>query len=135
VWRIVLFCPGLVSHVFSVCSPYIPPQKTYTPVKEVVETKLPFFRYQLQLMVTEVQENVKTLEQMKQFFKAMYGGRGPNGEDGFDPNKGILIENLPKLGNSPLLKPEVLDYYAESYMGNGIGPTCKSLPLTLIIQS
>ena len=124
VWRTVLYCPGFVSHVFSVCTAYMPPSKTFKSVKEMVETELPFFRYQLQLMGTDLKENIKSLEQMKQFLRGMYGARGPNGEYGFDSMRGVLIENLAKLGDSPLLKPKVLDYYAESFMKNGIDPSC-----------
>ena len=46
-------------------------------------------------------------EQIKQFLNAMYGGRGKNGEAGFDPGKGLLFDNLPKLGPNRLLSEEV----------------------------
>lgn len=37
----------------------------------------------------------------------MYGARGPNGELAFDPEKGVLAENLPKIGESRILNGKV----------------------------
>ena len=39
--------------------------------------------------------------------KGLYGARGPNGELAFDPEKGVVAENLPKVGESRLLNGEV----------------------------
>lgn len=44
---------------------------------------------------------------IRQFLKGMYGARGPNGELAFDPEKGVVAENLPKIGESKLLHGEV----------------------------
>ncbi|KAJ8110597.1 hypothetical protein OPT61_g6593 [Boeremia exigua] len=53
----------------------------------------------------------------------MYGARGPGGEVSFEPEKGVVVENLGKLGESRILNGEVLDYYVEQYSRNGIHPT------------
>jgi soluble epoxide hydrolase / lipid-phosphate phosphatase len=51
------------------------------------------------------------------------GGRGPNGEAGFDIGKGVLLENLDVIGPSPLLSVEEVDFYADEYARNGMhGP-------------
>ena len=86
-------------------------------------SKLPNFGYQLQLASGAVEEHIKTKVQIKQFLNGLYGGKGPNGEVGFDVRKGVLFENLPILRKSALLDEEVLECYAEEYYRNGIGGT------------
>ena len=86
-------------------------------------SKLPNFGYQLQLASGAVEEHIKTTAQIKQFLNGLYGGKGPNGEVGFDVRKGVLFENLPILRKTPLLDEEVLEYYAEEYCRNGMGGT------------
>lgn len=76
-------------------------------LQDAVDTVLPNFGYQLQLGSGEVEEVLDTKQQIRLFLNAMYGGRGPNGEVGFSPNTGIIFENLPKLGPSPLLSEQV----------------------------
>ncbi len=46
---------------------------------------------------------LKTRENLRQFLNGIYGGRGPNGEVGFTTDKGVLLDNLPKLGRTGLL--------------------------------
>ena len=41
VYRTALWHPTLVSHLFSVCTPYWAPTKTFTPMASVVETRMP----------------------------------------------------------------------------------------------
>ena len=69
--------------------------------------------------------------------KGMYGGRGPNGESGFNIKHGVRYDNLLKISESPLLSDDVsrfssltasaltwsftqdADFYAREYMRNG----------------
>jgi len=99
--------PELVTHVFSVCTPYTPPRKEYISTEDLVKTQLPQFAYQLHLASGEVEKFVNDEQSIRQFLKGMYGGRGPNGEIAFDPCKGILEENLPTIGDSRLLDGKV----------------------------
>jgi hypothetical protein len=99
--------PDLVSHVFAVCTPYAPPPKDYVPIEQLVNGPLPQFAYQIHLASGEVEKSVKDEQSIRQFLKGMYGGRGPNGELAFDPCKGLLVENLPGIGDSPLLTGKV----------------------------
>jgi len=53
----------------------------------------------------------------------MYGARGPNGETTFSPEKGILFENLPKVGTTKLMSKKEMDYYVDQYSRTGLhGP-------------
>ena len=99
--------PDLVTHVFSVCTPYAEPQKDYYSTEDLVKGPLPQFRYQLHLAGPQVEAALQSEEQIKQFLNGMYGGKGPNGELAFDPVKGILVENLPKLGKGRLFSDKV----------------------------
>ena len=108
VYRVALWYPGLISHLFSICTPYLPPRKDpFIPLETMVEKYLPQFRYQIYLASSKAEKVINSKEKMYGFFKGMFGSQGPNGERGFDVYKGILPENLPKLGPSPLLKPKV----------------------------
>jgi len=99
--------PDLVTHVFSVCTPYTEPRKDYYSMEDLVKGPLPQFGYQLHLAGPEVEAALQSEEQIKQFLSGMYGGKGPNGELAFDPVKGFLIENLPKLGKGRLFSDKV----------------------------
>ena len=107
VYRVALWYPDFVTHLFSVCTPYSAPSQDFKPLEELVKTKLPNFTYQLQLGSGEIEMHISSKEQIKQFLNALYGGRGPNGEVGFIPAQGVLLENLPKLNPTPLLSEKV----------------------------
>ena len=131
VHRTALYFPSLVTHLFSICTPYHPPSKSPTPLSQIVASKLPNFGYQLQLASGLVEEKIQSKQEIKHLLNGMYGGKGPNGEVGFEVETGILFDNLPKLQQSRLMSEEVLDYYAEEYARNGMHGTRKSpLPLS-----
>ncbi|KAF2678198.1 alpha/beta-hydrolase [Lentithecium fluviatile CBS 122367] len=123
VWRAAQWHPELVTHVFSVCTPYTPPHKEYISLEDLVKNQLPQFAYQLHLASGEVEKIVNDEQSIRQFLKGMYGGRGPNGEYSFDPRKGVLVENLPMIGDSKLLNGEILDYYVKEYNRHSIHST------------
>ncbi|KAF2714805.1 alpha/beta-hydrolase [Pleomassaria siparia CBS 279.74] len=123
VWRCAQWHPELVSHVFSVCTPYLPPRKEYFSAELLVKGPLPQFQYQIQLASGDVEKSVKDEESIRQFLKGLFGGQGPNGETCFDPYQGLIAENLPLIGDSRLLNGDVLDYYVKEYARHGIHST------------
>ncbi|OCK75699.1 alpha/beta-hydrolase [Lepidopterella palustris CBS 459.81] len=120
VWRTAEWHHELVTHVFSVCTPYTEPQKHYYSTEDLVKGPLPQFGYQLQLAGVEVEAKIQSKEKIRQFLNGMYGGKGPNGELAFDPAKGLLFENLPKLGKGKFFSDKELDYYVDQYSRNGM---------------
>ena len=106
-YRVALWHPELISHLFSVCTPYMAPTKHFVSLEDAVRTVLPQFGYQIHLASGEVEKVIVSKEQIRQFLNALYGGHGPNGEILFSPEKGIIFENLPKIGPSPLLTERV----------------------------
>lgn len=119
VWRLALWYPERVSAVFSVCTPYNPPNKTFLSLEEVVR-RLPNFAYQLHLAGPDVEARLVGEDATRHFINGMYGGRGPNGEAVLDTSRGVLFENLPKIGRSPLLAPEEEEYYVAEYARTGL---------------
>jgi soluble epoxide hydrolase/lipid-phosphate phosphatase len=114
VWRAAQWYPDLITHVFSVCTPYTAPHKVYFSTEDLVKGQLPQFGYQLHLASGEVEKSVKDEQSIRQFLRGLYGARGPNGELVFDPEKGILAENLPVIGESKILKGKVSDISSSS---------------------
>ena len=122
-YRVALWHPELVTHLFSVCTPYASPSKQFIPLEYYIEQGiLPNFAYQLKLADGQL-KNLVSRDQIRQFLNGMYGGRGPNGEEGFDTQHGCLIDNLPILGPTTLVTENMLEYYADQYMKNGLEVT------------
>ncbi|KAL8717308.1 MAG: hypothetical protein Q9225_005440 [Loekoesia sp. 1 TL-2023] len=114
VYRIALWYPKLVTHVFSICTPYTPPSKSFTSLEEIVRSgRLPNFGYQLQLASGQLENVIQSREQIKQMLNSLYGGRTSNGEPGFDVEHGVYLDRLPHLNHTPLVSKETLDLYAD----------------------
>lgn len=110
VYRVALWYPEFVTHLFAVGTPYLAPSKDLEPLEELVKTKLPNFGYQLQLASGDVEKVITSRDELRQFLNALYGGKGPNGEVGFTVQEGLLVQNLPKLGPSPVISEKVIRY-------------------------
>lgn len=121
VYRTALWKPDLISHLFSVCTPFIPPAKgSFVPLEEVVNTRLPNFKYQLQLGSGEVQKHVKSKDDISQCLNGIYGGTGKDGARIFSTERGFHFENIGKMGKSPLLNDKEIEYYVDEYAHNGL---------------
>lgn len=79
-WRVALWHPELIMGIFSVCTPFIPPAKTFTPLADLIAAgHLVNFTYQLQFAGPDVEEGIRGLEKTRQFLNALYGGKGDGG--------------------------------------------------------
>jgi pimeloyl-ACP methyl ester carboxylesterase len=123
VWRCALWHPELITNVFVVCTPYVPPAENYVSTIDLVRGPLPHFGYQIHLASTEVEGYITTKEQIRQFLNGIYGGRNPEGKRMFTPENGIVFDALPGMGKSPLLTEKELDYYVDYYSRNGLHGT------------
>ena len=125
-YRMALWHPDFVTHIFTVCTPYTPPSKDFVSIETIVKTgRLPNFTYQLHLASGEIEETVKSREQIKAFLNCLYGGSGPNGERGFYVQEGVRFDELPNLRPTKLVDEATLDYYADRYKTNGLHGTCQ----------
>ncbi|KAF9737735.1 hypothetical protein PMIN03_003264 [Paraphaeosphaeria minitans] len=123
VYRTAQWHPELISHVFVVCTPYMPPSEGYMSNEDLVRKLLPQFGYQIHLASGEVEKHVNNEHSIRQFLRAIYGGRTPSGETAFDPNKGVLFDKLPHIEESNILNGKILDHYVREYSRHGIhGP-------------
>ena len=106
-YRVALWYPDLVSHVFTVCVPYASPTPRFATIAEIVARAAPHFAYQLQFISGEVERAFTSREQIKAFLNTLYGGRTPKKEVAFDVEKGVLMDRVFDVQRSKLLSEEV----------------------------
>ena len=123
VYRVAQYHPTLVQALFSVCTPYFSPEKTYLPHARLVATRLPNFRYQLEYASGVMEERIRTKADIRQYLSGSFLARGPNGEVIATAHDGMHWDVVPKLGKSPLLDDTEMNYYVQEYVRNGLnGP-------------
>ncbi|MBE3043792.1 alpha/beta hydrolase [Candidatus Bathyarchaeota archaeon] len=124
VYRAAMWHPELFKGIFSVCTPYMPPVAEYVDLADQIEAGItPTFGYQLQFRDRSIDWKLLGPSKVRQTLLALYGATTPEGEPGFDPFTGLIFGNLPRLGSSPLVSDEDLDYYTAEYTDNAMrGP-------------
>ncbi|RAH49931.1 alpha/beta fold hydrolase [Aspergillus brunneoviolaceus CBS 621.78] len=125
-YRVALWHPTLVSHVFTVCVPYAPPTRKYLSLEALTERRIaPHFGYQLQFRGRALERNLQGTAAIARFLSALYGGRTADEEKSvaFDAEVGVLWDRLEKVAGSGLLSEVELEYYAAEFARNGLrGP-------------
>ncbi|CAG8182649.1 unnamed protein product [Penicillium olsonii] len=122
-YRIAMWYPDLVSHLFTVCVPYARPMKESISLESLVQNAAPHFAYQIQFKNGELEKVIKSKDEIRQFLLALYGGRTEAGEVGFDAHKGVLVDKIGGLKPSKLLSEEELEYYTNEFARSGVhGP-------------
>ena len=123
VYRFAEYYPSLVTHVFSICTPYMAPQQTYLPLHTLVTKSLPNFTYQLDFAGGALEEALTTRDAIKGFLNGCYGGRGPNGEAIIRRNGRVEVENVGLFKSNPLCTDKEVEFYADEYARHGMyGP-------------
>ncbi|KAL4742373.1 Alpha/Beta hydrolase protein [Aspergillus similis] len=122
-YRVALWHPTLITHLFTVCVPYSPPYKRYMAIEDMVSKVTPHFGYQLHFVSGEIEQAVKSKEDHKQFLISLYGGKTQEKEPAFDVHKGVDLEKMRSVKMSWLLEEEEMEYYAWEFARNGLrGP-------------
>lgn len=122
-YRLALWHPRLVTHLFSICTPYFKPAKRYVPLEEYLKQgKATNFGYQLKLRDGQI-DGITSKHQIKQVLNAAYSGEGQDVTRGFSIQHGFDIENLSNLKPTKLVSDALLDYYADQYSRNGLRGT------------
>jgi soluble epoxide hydrolase / lipid-phosphate phosphatase len=67
VYRIALYYPKLVTALFSVCTPYSPPNLKYEPLGIFVAKLVPNFQYQCHFASGEVEEKIQSRQEIRNF--------------------------------------------------------------------
>ncbi|OQO11047.1 hypothetical protein B0A48_05302 [Cryoendolithus antarcticus] len=118
VYRVAQWQPELVSHVFSVATPYQPVHDKYLS-NEVVAKLLPNFGYQQQFGSADgkIEAVVKGRDMTKKFLRGMYGGRLSSRRTLMVPETGVNLQAIQEddIGPSPFFSEEELDYYTSQY--------------------
>lgn len=123
VWRFALWHPELLRGVFSVCTPYVGPSPRFYQYEDMVKI-LPNFRYQIQLAGPDVEREIGSdPDKIRGLLTGMYGAKGPEGEHVFTTDHGVHLDQLTRMGKSPLLDEEEVEFYVEQYARKGMrGP-------------
>lgn len=119
VYRAALYHPELYKGIFSVCTPYFKPVTEYVDLADQIDAGItPSFGYQLQFRNESLDAELRGTDKIRQVHLALYGGQTPEGELGFDARTGLIFENMPRLGPSPLVRDVDLAYYVREYAKN-----------------
>lgn len=124
VYRAAQWYPELVTHVFSVCTPFIPTSSELMTTSDLVNS-LPQFGYQLQLASPDLESALKTPEHYQRFFKGIFGGRTESGQVFLRPETGVDLPLLDEpVGDSPLVSNEEIEFYVQQFTRNGMHGPC-----------
>ncbi|SPN98504.1 related to epoxide hydrolase [Cephalotrichum gorgonifer] len=122
-WRVALWHPQLVKAIFCACVPFAPPREGPAMEDIIRAGALPNFKYQLQFIGPDVEREIRGKEKIRQFLSAIFGGRDEQGNPGFTVDVGAHFDRLEKMGASPLVTEEELEYYVDEMARNGMrGP-------------
>ncbi|KAF4553450.1 Alpha/beta hydrolase fold-containing protein 21 [Elsinoe fawcettii] len=123
VYRFAQWHPDLVTHVFSVCTPYAAPSPVYMSAEDLANGPVPQFGYQVQLASGEVEKAVTTRGDLEQFLSGVYGGKVPEGRVFMTPTKGVDLSLLGKVDRSRLVEEAEMEYVVDQYEKKGLhGP-------------
>ena len=103
--RVYLYHPNLVKAIFSLGTPYLPPDREWLDFDAMIVEK-PTFEYQRNFGSQDFEDHFQSKEAIHDFFNATFGGRGPNGELGFS-TKGALVDNWKILQEGTQLSKKV----------------------------
>ncbi|KAK4561855.1 hypothetical protein LTR86_004535 [Recurvomyces mirabilis] len=130
VYRIAQWYPDLVSHVFSVATPFSAPMEQYVSTEQLVNGPLPQFGYQLQFGSEDhrVEKVIQGKPLIRKFLSGMYGGKLTSGKMVMVPVTGVDLEAMAdekdEMKMTPLLNEEELDYYVDQFAINGVEGPC-----------
>jgi len=117
-----MWYPSLIKALFAVCAPFSPPsaQKKFKHPGEI----LPNFGYQLQFAGDEVENGVKSAEDVRKFLNGMYGWGGKEGVRLMAVEKGFDISRMKQVdvGTSPIVTENEMDHYVSEYMKHEKNP-------------
>ncbi|KAG2413081.1 hypothetical protein HFD88_010640 [Aspergillus terreus] len=120
-YRLALWHPEVVSHLFTLCVPHVGiPTEWVDPETRV--KKDPSLAYTLQFISGDVEKHSQTSDGVKHVLNALYGGQLPNGDFGTSLD-GLKFDLIPHLERSILLDQDELEFYVHQFSKSGLaGP-------------
>ncbi|KAH8424945.1 alpha/beta fold hydrolase [Aspergillus melleus] len=124
-YRVALWHPTFITHLFTFAIPYIPPSPKWIETEDMLKM-FPSLGYQLQFGSDDgiIESFAKDKDGIRAFLNTLYGGRTADGKYAIDVTKGVDLEVAKTLGHTPLLAEEELDYYVDVYSRNGLRGPC-----------
>ena len=123
VQRCAQYHPSLVSHIFTLSTPYFPILPTFEPLSLLVK-RFPNWNYMVQFASGELEPAIQSKTEIRNFLNSCLGfPSGPNGEVAFTPTGGAVVENFPKTQPTTLFTAREMEFYASEFARHGIrGP-------------
>jgi pimeloyl-ACP methyl ester carboxylesterase len=119
--RIYLYNSEIVSHIANVCTPFASPMREYIPIRELVATKIPSFKYQIAFQDPQTEKDTEAPGKIRQFLKGLHRGLGDE-RGNFMVDKDI-VESVGDLKRSKFMTEEDLHYFTKEFERNGFhGP-------------
>lgn len=124
VYKVGLWYPDLVSGLFTIAVPYMPPwlglSTEWNDLAELVaDGTYPTLGYQLQWRDQSIDRNFTTPSAVRLFLNAGFGGLTPDGRPGFTSEKGLDYDLLPLLEPQTLVSEAELDFLVDSLLQKG----------------
>ena len=120
--RTYLYHPELVKAIFTLGTPYLPPDREWFDFDAMIVEK-PTFKYQRQFGSADFESHLQSKESIHEFFNATFGGRGPNDELGFS-TEGPLVHNWKILQEGSQLSKKVTKTMRLFMLGNLLRILC-----------
>jgi len=119
--RIYLYNSEIVSHIANICTPFLPPVREYIPIRELVATKMPNFKYQIAFQDPQTEKDLEAPGKIRQFLNGLHRGHGEEmGEWMVDRD---IVESVGNPKRSKFMSEEDLDYFTKEFERNGFhGP-------------
>ncbi|KAG0640038.1 Alpha/Beta hydrolase protein [Tuber brumale] len=119
--RIYLYNSEIVSYMVNVCTPFVSPIREYIPIRELVATKIPSFKYQIAFQDPQTEKDTEAPGKVRQFLKGLH--RGVGDERAKFMVEQDIVESVGDLKRSKFMTEEDLDYFTKEFERNGFhGP-------------
>lgn len=128
VYETAIWYPDFAKALFTIAIPWLsdwigPSLEWKDTATLIADGTIPTFGYQLQWRDQSIDRNFTTPSQVKLFYNTCFGGLTPDGRPGFTYEHGVDYDLMPLLGPNPLVSDEVLDFYVDQALRNGMrGP-------------
>lgn len=121
-YRIAMYYPNLVRGLFVAAIPFQPPEVNFEFADRIGDESYTSIGYMRQFGDPEFHQNFIGPDKVWQLLSACYNGTTPEGEPGGSPEEGLVLDRLPRIGLSSIVKKEELAYIVREYGESVRGP-------------
>ncbi|KAK5044548.1 hypothetical protein LTR84_010672 [Exophiala bonariae] len=122
VYRIALYFPSLITAIFAVGTPYTPPTPEYNTLNQIIQ-RIPNYKYQIQFSSGELEHEIRSKHDIRQFFNNIHGATTPEGKRAFNVCTRVDFDKQRRLRENEVFDADEFSYYVDEYARHGInGP-------------